>query len=106
MVVAQLYGRPDHLDELQAVALEAGASYHEIVLMSDLASTLERFTQPGGARLEETLEARRGLDPIAELYERVVLPTRDRPHATVVAVCPGDLAATYEALIAVLGRQP
>jgi predicted kinase len=106
VVVAQLYGRVDHLDELEAVAKEVGASYHEIVLMSNLASTLERFAQRGGPRLKETLEPPGGLDSIVELYERVEEMARDRTQATVVTSSPGEIAATYEAVIKAIDQQP
>lgn len=99
VVVAQLYGQADHLDELEAAAHELGASYHEIVLMSDLATTLERFTQRGGPRLQEALEGPDGLDVIAELHGRVEALARRRPQSKVVASAADDIDATYEAVL-------
>ena len=99
VVVAQLYGQPDHLDELKATAEELGASYHEIVLMSDLATTLVRFRQRGGPRLQEALEAPEGLDVIAQLHQRVEALAQERPHAKVVASSADDIDATYEAVL-------
>lgn len=104
VVVAQLYGQPDHLDELQAATDALGAHYHEIVLMSDLASTLERFRQRGGPRLHEALEAPEGLDGIAQLHQRVEALARERPHATVVASIADDIDATYEAVLHALDQ--
>lgn len=107
VVIAQLYGGADHLVELEALAAETGAGYHEIVLMTDLASTLERFTRRGGPRLEEALTASGGLDSIATLHQRVETMAHSRPQATLVASTPGDVTATYEAMIDVIRqRQP
>lgn len=105
VVVAQLYGRVDHLDELEAAATEVGANYREIVLMADLESTLERFRQRGGPRLRELLQDPGGLEPIAELYARVESVVRTG-RATVVTSSPGDIAATYATVITALNAQP
>lgn len=99
VVVAQLYGQADHLDELEATAEELGASYHEIVLMSDLATTLERFTARGGPRYQEMLEGPDGLDTITELHRRVEALARERPQTKVVAPIADDIDATYEAVL-------
>ncbi len=105
VVIAQLYGRADHLVELETLAAERGAGYHEIVLMTDLASTLERFTRRGGPRLEEALAESGGLDSIATLHQRVESMAQSRPQATVVTSTLGDVSVTYEALINVIRHQ-
>ena len=99
VVVAQLYGQPDHLDQLANIASELGAVYREIVLMTDVASTLERFSRRGGLRLEEALQAPGGLESIAALHERVENLTQIRPQSLVVHSITGDAAATYEAVL-------
>ena len=101
VVVAQLYGQPDHLDELAAAANELGVRYLEIVLMTDVTSTLERFTQRRGPRLEDALQAPKGLGTIVELHERVADLARARERTKVVMSIPNDIAATYEALLEV-----
>ena len=104
VVVAQLYGRPDHLVELEALASEVGASYHEIVLMTDAETTLDRFERRGGPRLDETLDAPDGLATIAALHDRVAALSRERPQAIIVESIPGDVPATYEAVLVAIGR--
>jgi len=106
VVVAQLYGHANHLDELEVTAGELGANYHEIVLMSDLASTRERFKQRGGPRLQEAFEAPNGLDVIVDLHQRVEALARDRPQATVVASTANDIDATYAAVLSALDHTP
>lgn len=106
VVVAQLYGRANHLDALQAAAAEVGASYREILLMADLESTLERFRERGGPRFEELDPGSGGLETIAELHSRVESLVRHRPQATVVASTRGDVAATYRAVLNTLNAQP
>jgi hypothetical protein len=102
VIVAQAYGQPDHLDELAALASEVGATYFEIVLTADAASTLERFTRRGGPRLEEALAAPQGLDGIAAFAEQIERLARTRPRSRFVALVPDDVAATYDRLLEAL----
>lgn len=102
VMVAQTYGRPEHLDELQSVASETGATYHEIVLEVDLDTTLARFHERGGPRLAEALETPDGLTEIVELHRRVQSLQDGRPWATGVASITGDPLATYDEVIRVL----
>jgi predicted kinase len=99
VVVAQAYGRPEHLDELRSVAERAGAGYHEIVLIVDLDTTLKRFQERGGPRLAEALETSGGLDAVAELHARVETMRQSRPWVIAVESITGDPAATYDAVI-------
>ena len=105
VVVAQTYGRPEHLDELRSVAREAGAAYNEIVLEVDLEATLTRFHERGGPRLAEALETPAGLSAIAELHRRVRYLQEARPWATGVESITGDPLATYDAIIRVLATE-
>ena len=82
VVVAQTYGRPDHLDELQSIVGETAATYYEIVLEVDLDSTLSRFHERGGPRLAEARDSPGGLDEIAELHAAV--------HSTQAESAVGD----------------
>jgi predicted kinase len=104
VVIAQLYGRPEHLIELEGVATEVGAEYHEIVLMTDLATTLERFTTRGGPRLDDARASPGGLDAIADLHARVEALTGRRAQATVVPSRADDIDATYRAVVDAVGR--
>ena len=105
VVVAQLYGWTDDLDVLEGVARETQSTFHEIVLMADLASTLERFTDRGGSRLDDALAGPDGLDSIARLHRRVADLLRERPSAVVVTPIWDDPEATYETVVAAL-REP
>jgi hypothetical protein len=70
--------------------------------MTDEASTLERFTQRGGPRLDEALAAPGGLDDIAAFRERIERLARTRPQSRLVESIPDDAAGTYEALLEAL----
>lgn len=100
VVVAQAYARPEHLDELALLASDLAVPYCEILLVTDVDSTLERFAQRGGPRFAEALEGPGGLDAIATFHERVGDLARSRPRSRFVGVIPGDVSATYDAMLA------
>jgi len=104
VVVAQLYGWPDDLVRLEAVARETQSRFDEIVLMADVESTIERFSARGGSRFDDALASDEGLDSIVRLHGRVVDLLRVRPNATVITPVWGDFNATYELLAAALGE--
>lgn len=107
VVIAQLYGRADHLDALEATARDVGCRFYEIIVTTDVASTLERFERRGGPRWQETLDGPSGLNAIADLHERVEEIARLRPQATVVESLPGDPTGTYQALLRLIRhREP
>jgi predicted kinase len=102
VVVAQLYGRAEHPDELRAIAAELDASYREVVLLADLGTTLDRFVRRGGDRLADALDRPEGLDGIAELHARVDALRADRPWTIGVTSIADDPRATYDALVAAI----
>ena len=104
VVVAQLYGWPDDLDRLEAMAKETQSGFDEIVLMADVESTIERFRARGGRRLGDALASDDGLNSIARLHGRVVELLGVRPNATVITPVWGDPNATYELIAAGLAE--
>ena len=72
--------------------------------MNDLVTTLVRFRQRGGPRLQEALEGPAGLDVIAQLHQRVETLARERPQAKVVASLAEDIDGTYEAVLNALDQ--
>jgi predicted kinase len=99
VVVAQLYGVPDHLVELVSVAAATGAAFHEIVLMTDVASTIDRFIERGGPRLADARSSPDGLDAIGALHERVEALAATRAGAVVVTSVRDDVDGTYAAVL-------
>ena len=100
VVVAQLVARPGFLERLEAVAEEAGATFHELVLMDEKAAVLRRF-----ADRARTAADALGADPgePAALYDRLTAFLVRRPRAVVVPVVEGAIDETYRRVIAQLG---
>ncbi len=105
VAVAQLFGRPDHLDRLVAAATGVGADVAEVVLVADRAGTRARFVERGGPRLAEVEAGPPGLDALDELHDRVERVAVSRPHVVRVEPVWGDVDATYARLLAAIGER-
>ncbi|PZF81152.1 hypothetical protein [Jiangella anatolica] len=93
----QLVARPGFLEQLEAVAEETGATFHELVLMDEKAAVLRRFaerarTVAGALQVEQ--------DEVAALYDRLTAYIARRPRAVVVPAIEGRADETYRALLA------
>ena len=106
VVVAQLYGRTGHLIELEELADECGADFHEIVLVADVDATLERFVERGGPRLDDVMLVPAGLDAVRDLHARIEQVLAERPAAVVIEPIWGDPDATYERVLAAIAIAP
>ncbi len=102
VIIAQLYGRADGLLELEALADECEADFHEIVMIADLDATLERFVERGGPHLDDALATPAGLDTVRDLNARIERVLAERPGAVVVEPVWGDLDATYDLVLAAI----
>jgi predicted kinase len=50
VVVPQFVGRPEFLEQLEALATETGAEFHELVLMDEKQNALDRFSARAAPR--------------------------------------------------------
>jgi predicted kinase len=96
VVVPQFLGRPEFLDRLADLAVEVGASYHEVVLIDTEDNAIRRFTERG------TVQATPA--ELSAMYAalQTIIATR-RP--TLVHSVEGDPNHTYRALLAVLNAE-
>jgi predicted kinase len=104
VVVPQFVGRPEFLEQLEALATETGAEFHELVLMDEKQNALDRFSArsaaTGDSAHREAAEMLTGgLDELARMYDNLTALVRTRPHAVVV---PTEHGAEDEAYAAVL----
>jgi hypothetical protein len=89
VVVPQLVARVDQLERFEAAAVEAGASFVNVMLAGDVG----RGT---GARASE--------QELAAYASGLVTVTEARPHMQSLPVRSGELDATYADLTALLGK--
>ncbi|XVS66822.1 AAA family ATPase [Actinosynnema sp. CA-299493] len=93
VVVPQFLGRPEFLDRLTALAVDVGATYHEVVLTDTEDNAIRRFTERG------TVQATPA--ELSAMYDdlRTIIATR---APVVIPSVEGDPDHTYRALLSVL----
>lgn len=103
VVVAQLYGRTDHLDELAAVAREAGADHHEVVLTASPDDTVTRYrSRTTGSTIDVHGPSASDAD-LVDLHTRVGRVAASRPTTIEVEPVWGDVDASYARLRQAIG---
>ncbi len=105
VVIAQLYGRVDGLDELEQVARVCHAPFSEIVLMAEVDAIVDRFVARAGPRLDDVMASPARLDQVRDLHARVVAVAAARPTATVVEQTWGSVDDTYDAVLAAIAAR-
>lgn len=105
VVVPQLLGRVEFIDELQAVAAELGADWYEVVLTASPESLLERLahrtahsSRPADADAAALLSRAGGEGAVRSYRDRVNTVARTRPQSIVLDTEAG-LEAAHRALV-------
>ncbi len=111
VIMPQYLGVLSEIERFEAVALDAGAAFWEVVLMDTKERSVERFTRrgendelPWHRQAKEIVERNGGPALLADMHDRLIDMVRARPNAVVVPSVAEAVHRTYEALIAVLER--
>jgi predicted kinase len=90
VVVPQFLGRLTFIEQAEQVAAEAGASFHEVVLLDSKENSAAR-----GAGRASAAE-------LPEMYDRLLAVVAERPGTKTVGTRDGDIDGAYRAFVAVL----
>ncbi|THV42275.1 AAA family ATPase [Glycomyces buryatensis] len=109
VVVPQLLGRTEFIEQLEATAAEAGARFHEIYLEDSVENALRRFAARTEAAADPVHADAHVLLPDGEatlrrMHEAVEAMKAKRPQAIGVKTIPGDVERTYAALLDAVNR--
>jgi len=103
VVIPQFLGRPRFLEQVERLADEVGAEFHEIVLLDSKENTLRRFTgrsraatDPAHVTAAEMLARSGGLDELSTMYDRLLAVIASRPTARVVPTTDGRPGQAYQ----------
>lgn len=110
VVVPQFLGRVTFIEQLECLAGEVGAAFHEIVLFDSKESMLRRFAErsraaadPLHVEAQEMVESGGGFEDLSVMYERLMSVISARPGARIVHVEQGKVDLTYQAVLRNLG---
>jgi predicted kinase len=95
VVVPQFLGRPDFIEQIEALAAEVGAVFVEVILVDTKENVLDRFAVRG--------EPITFPGDVAEMYDRLMAIIPSRPHAIRLPVA-GGVDRTYRSFLECLPR--
>ncbi|WP_432849700.1 hypothetical protein ACQPXB_04780 [Amycolatopsis sp. CA-161197] len=98
VVVPQLLARPEFLVQLEELAHDVGAEFHELMLTDTRENVLDRFSaRAPGPHHHDTTAA-----DVAAFHDRLESLLADRPRARVITTSAGHVDAAYRAVLAAL----
>ncbi|MEV4600183.1 AAA family ATPase [Amycolatopsis sp. NPDC049253] len=98
VIVPQLLARADFLVQLEELARDVGASFHELMLADTRENVLARFVAraPGPHHHDTTVA------DVAAFHDRLGALLTDRPRARVITTSAGRVDDAYRAVLAAL----
>jgi predicted kinase len=110
VVVPQYLGRTTFIDQLERLAREVGAAFHELVLLDSKENLVRRFAERGAAAADPShLDAQEmigrggGFESLSVMYDRLMSVIAARPDARIVQVEEGKVDSAYQAVLRDLG---
>lgn len=92
VVIPQFLGRLPFLVEIDRLASETGARFHEIVLMDTKENALRRYAQRPH---QKTLHQRVGNAELSTMYDQLLEVIATRPAAKIVPTDAGEVERAY-----------
>lgn len=109
VLVPQYLGRLDFVQTLHQLAVEVGAEFVELALLSDRDDVVRRFERRSATSddpaHQQTAELQRrsgGREQLAATHDKVLAVVTARPDTRVITTTDGDIAGTYVQLLAAL----
>jgi predicted kinase len=122
VVIPQFVAQPAFIEEVERLAHEVGAGFHEVVLLDSKQNVLRRFIQrtaaAGGAaagpaagpdagppidpahlEAQQLLDRQGGLDRLSEMYDDLLAVVAARPTARVVATTDREPDQAYRGML-------
>jgi len=106
VVIPQFLGRLTFIEQVEELAREVGADFHEIILLDSKDNVLRRFAErsrtaadPVHVDAQEMLDRAGGRDRLSAMYDQLAQVIAARPTAMVVPTTDGEIAEAYQAFL-------
>ncbi len=94
------------IEQLERLARQVGAAFHEVVLLDSKENMLRRFTErrraavdPVHVEAREMIERSELFEDLSVMYDRLTAVIAARPGARIVHVEDGEVDLTYQAVL-------
>jgi predicted kinase len=102
VIIPQLLARPAFLEQTEQLACEAGADFHEIVLLDSKENALRRLAErsraaadPAHTEAQEMIDRSGGAEELSAMYDRLMSLVATRPAAKIVPTSSGQIEQAY-----------
>jgi predicted kinase len=109
VVVPQFLGRLEFIEQVEHLANQVGAEFHEIVLLDSKENVLRRFADrslaaldPAHIEAQEMMDDVGGVAELSAMYDRLISIVASRPSTKVVPTEDGHVDQAYRDLISSL----
>ncbi|WP_326554852.1 AAA family ATPase [Micromonospora sp. NBC_01813] len=109
VVIPQLVAQPVFIDQVEQVAHDTAAIFHEVLLLDTKENAIRRFVErtargetPAHRHAAEMLERQGGVGELAALYDRLLSVVAARPATQVVQTHDGEPDQAYQDFLACL----
>ena len=109
VVIPQFLARAEFVEQLDQLAGEVGADFHEIVLLDSKDEVLRRFAErtriaadPAHVQVHQLLQRHGGVAALSAMYDRLLDLIATRPAAKVIHSADGVAEQTYQRMLSQL----
>jgi hypothetical protein len=113
VVVPQLVNRLPFIEQLELVASDVRADFHEVVLLDNKENALRRFAErsrlaadPAHVEAQEMMDRWGGVEALSDMYDRLLTVLACRPSARVVHTSSGRVDEAYRDFLSCLEQTP
>lgn len=113
VVIPQFLGRLTFIEQVECLAHQADAEFHEIVLLDTKQNTLRRFAErsrtaahPAHVQAQELLDRSGGEAELSAMYDRLLQVVASRPTVKVIPTRTGRVEQSYRDLMNNLSAAP
>jgi hypothetical protein len=106
VVIPQFLGRATFIEQVEHLAHEVGADFHEIVPLDSKDNVLRRFAErsraaadPAHLDAQELLERAGGSGELSAMYDRLLAVIATRPAAKIIRTRSEQVAQAYQDLL-------
>lgn len=106
VVIPQFLGRSAFVEQVERLAREVGADFHEIVLLDSKENAVRRFldrtrtaAEPAHLQAQEMVDRSGGVDALYAMYDDLLAVVASRPAARIVRTADGEVEQAYRSFV-------